>query len=302
MKKTQRLHFIFTLAIVSLSTLPFANMARAEKSDYFVNADYVQSHLDTLKIIDARGNKPYLKGHLLGAIAADWQSLSNMDGKSGDKQWGTLAENSVLEKQIQKLGLSSQDAIVVYSDAPNGWGEDGRVAWSLISAGLSNVKILDGGYPNWQHRNYSTSIIPSLFIKDSDFTISKRNDSLTINTRTLQDNYDTIKLIDTRTAEEFKGATNYGEARGGHLPGAINIPFNNVLNKDGTLKPEQEIEALLAKAGITKDSNIVTYCTAGIRSAHMALALKATGYKHVRNYDQSYYRWAALSYTKVNKN
>ncbi|WP_263078123.1 rhodanese-like domain-containing protein [Endozoicomonas sp. Mp262] len=299
MKNTHPFHFLFTLSLVSLLSLTFANTALAAKSDYFVSADFVQNHLDKLKIIDARGYKAYLKGHLPGAIVTDWQSLSNMDGNSGDKQWGTLAENGRLEKQIQKLGITNQDAIVVYSDTPNGWGEEGRIAWSLISAGFSNVKLLDGGYPNWQQKNYSTSLLPALFIKDSDFVINVRDNSLTINTSTLQENYTRITLIDTRTEEEFKGATNYGETRGGHLPGAINIPFNHLLNDDGTLKSGQEIETLMAKAGISKDSDIVTYCTAGIRSAHMLIALKAAGYRNVRNYDQSYYRWAALPYTRV---
>lgn len=286
----------FFLALWSVSSQSFALEKGTERDKYFVSAEYVNDNLDKLKIIDARDDKAYLLGHISGALVTSWQSLSNMDGKPGDKNWGTLAENKVLEKKIQALGLNSQDEIVVYSDTPKGWGEDGRLAWSLRAAGLDNVRILDGGYQYWKEKDYSTSIGMGLSsAPDSAFRISQRDNSLTLDTQTLQKNYSQYQLIDTRTEAEFKGAIQYGEARGGHLPGAVNIPFTRLLNKDGTLKSNQEIEAIMTEAGIRKDRPIVTYCTAGIRSAHMALALKAAGYQNVKNYDQSYYRWAALS-------
>lgn len=122
-----------------------------------------------------------------------------------------------------------------------------------------------------------------------------------ITTEELKKNYDQYKIIDVREKEEYDGATKYGEARGGHLPNAINITFNQLYNEDGTIKSSKEIEKILEKAGIKKDDRIVTYCTAGIRSAHMTLALENAGYKNVQNYDASFYEWAGDEVNKLEK-
>jgi len=110
-----------------------------------------------------------------------------------------------------------------------------------------------------------------------------------------------VKIIDTREEDEYSGATKFGEARGGHLPNAINIPFNKLYNEDGTIKSNEEIEKIMKENNIQKTDKIVTYCTAGIRSAHMDLVLKNAGYESVRNYDSSYYEWAADDNNEVVK-
>ena len=267
---TPWLYFVITF----LLSLAPVDAALAEKADYFVTASDLKDHPNSFKIIDARGYHTFLKGHIPGAIPADWQSLSNMEGSPGDEHWGTLANNSILTEKIQKLGLQKNDQIAVYSDTPEGWGEDGRIAWSLITAGFTNVRVLDGGYTNWSKQQYDTSVIPSLFTKKSVVTLSQRKTDLIIDTTELQQKYDQFLIIDTRTPEEFNGAMLYGEARGGHLPDAVNIPFTDLLNPDGTLRSAYDIHSIMEKKGIHKDSNIVTYCTAGIRSAHMAIVLK----------------------------
>jgi len=103
---------------------------------------------------------------------------------------------------------------------------------------------------------------------------------------------DDLVIIDVREKKEYEGATDFGEARGGHLPGAVNLTFNQFLNEDGTLKTATQIKAILDTNGINADDDIVTYCTAGIRSAHMQIVLTMLGYENVRNYDASFHEWA----------
>ena len=94
--------------------------------------------------------------------------------------------------------------------------------------------------------------------------------------------------------EEYDGETLYGEAKGGHLPGAIHIRYTDLFQKSGMLKSNAEITKMFEDAGITKDDKVVTYCTAGIRSGYMQLILEMCGFKNTQNYDESYYRWCAV--------
>ncbi len=103
------------------------------------------------------------------------------------------------------------------------------------------------------------------------------------------------KIIDTRTKKEFEGATSYGETKGGRIPGAVNIELNDMFDSYGKVKTKAEVEKIMDDAGISKDDEIITYCTAGIRSSYMFVVLKTYGYENVANYDESYYRWSAVN-------
>ena len=114
-----------------------------------------------------------------------------------------------------------------------------------------------------------------------------------IYTDALAADYANYKIVDVRADEEYEGQVLYGEAKGGHLPGAIHIRYTDLFNEDCTLKTNEEIIAMFEAAGLAKTDNIVTYCTAGIRSAYMQLILEMCGYENTWNYDESYYRWCA---------
>ncbi|MFK0572598.1 sulfurtransferase [Endozoicomonas sp.] len=289
-------HWHFLLIILAL--LPF-RLLQAAPQDYFISAETVASNLKHYLLIDAREYSTYLKGHIPGARSVQWQSLSDMNGKAGSETWGTVLNNQALEYQIQKHGLDSTDNIVVYADAHQGWGEDGRIAWSLRVAGLKNVRILDGGYTLWKSKGLKTTIIPTLFNIRSDYQITLRDTSSTIHTKAFYRDYAQFRVIDSRSPEEYLGKMDLGEYRKGHLPGAVNLPFQQLLTPGGVLKSFDEISQMLSDLDIHKTSPIVVYCTAGIRSAYWVMVLKAAGYTNVRNYTPSFYHWAALSYTPI---
>ena len=137
-------------------------------------------------------------------------------------------------------------------------------------------------------------------VKAAAFKISSIDTSLNVTTDYLSSNIDKVKIIDAREAEEYNGAVKYGEARGGHIPHAINITWTQLYNSDGTVKSQKDIEGILSAKGINKTDEIVTYCTKGIRSADMALILKMCGY-NAKNYDSSYYEWAGNNSLTVEK-
>ena len=292
-KYTRWYSFLALLLLLPLKPL------YALPEDYFISAETVASNLNNYLLIDAREHSEYLKGHIPGARSVQWQSLSDMNGEAGSETWATLLNNKELEHQIQQIGLGSTDNIVVYADAHRGWGEDGRIAWSLHVAGLKNVRILNGGYSHWKARGLKTTVIPTFFNTKSDYEITHRDSSSTIHTKALYRDYSQFRVIDSRSPEEFRGEINLGEQRKGHLPGAVSLPFQQLLTESGTLKSFDDINKMLSDLDIKKASPIVVYCTAGIRSAHMVLVLKAAGYTNVRNYTPSFYHWAALSYTPI---
>ncbi|WP_317316258.1 sulfurtransferase [Peptostreptococcus russellii] len=270
-----------------------------DNNDYFTSVDWLKKNMGKdVIILDARSDKDYAKGHIPGAINVAWQSLSKVSGKPGDKDWGTLLDPKELSAEFRKLGIKKDSKVVVYGNK-SAWGEDGRLVWSLKRAGI-DARILNGGYDLWTaDKLETTKAVPKP--EESDLLLTAVSPDANITTEELKKDYDQYKIIDVREKEEYDGATKYGEARGGHLPNAINITFNQLYNEDGTIKSSKEIEKILEKAGIKKDDRIVTYCTAGIRSAHMTLALENAGYKNVQNYDASFYEWAGDEVNKLEK-
>lgn len=259
-------------------------------NDYFVDIDWLALHIndENIVIIDGRDAKKYEKGHIPGAINVAWQSLANVKGKSGDKGWGVALNKDELSKKLGELGITKNSKIIAYADK-DGWGEDGRIVWELKTAGL-DAKMLDGGFDLWSKENREiTTEVP--VIESKTLNIESIDSKTTITTEDLHKNMDKYTIVDSRAKDEYDGATKYGEAIGGHIKGAISLPFNEVYNEDGTIKSEAELNKIFEQAGLRKDKPIVTYCTAGIRSAHLALILDMLGY-NAKNYDASYYEWA----------
>jgi thiosulfate/3-mercaptopyruvate sulfurtransferase len=223
-----------------------------------------------------------------------------MNGKPGDTNWGTLLPPDQLASKIGTLGISGEKTVVTYIDPP-GWGEDGRVAWTLKSAGVAKVMILEGGWKAWKSVGGEVSKEAAGTPKAVPFTIAAMDSSLNATTDWIKANRPNIKIVDSRSRKEYDGATDYGEARGGHLPQAINIPFENMFNKNGSLKSSQELTKLFTDAGLQPDNQIVTYCTKGIRSGYMALAMRMVGFGNARNYDASFYNWAGDKSLTVEK-
>lgn len=269
---------------------------------YMVTADWLQENIERedLLILDARGEDAHKKGHINGALPVMWQWFSNMEGGPGEPNWGTVLDAENLSKKLSEYGITKDKEIVVYTTSPNGWGEEGRIVWMLRRAGFENAKMLDGGYDYWSSNGYEISK-DKVEIVATNVEVEALDDKTNITTEELNNKLNQVVIIDVRDKAEYEGATKYGEARGGHIPGAINITFNEFLNTDGTLKTAEEIQIILDDNGIKKDDEIVTYCTAGIRSAHMQIVLDMMGYKNAKNYDASFYAWAGNEDLKVEK-
>ena len=262
---------------------------------YVVDAAYVKEHMgeEGVLLVDARGEDAAAKGTVEGAIAVIWQMFADVSsGVSGDPMWGTILPVEQLSEQLSATGISPDKEIILFAAAQNGWGDDGRILWELVAAGFPNVKMVDGGYDALVAAGCPT-VKGAAAYTPAEVTITSIDETHVINTDDLVANYDSYTIVDVRADEEWEGQVLYGEAAGGHLPGAIHVRYTDLFNDDCTLKSNDEILALFADAGITPDQAVVTYCTAGIRSAYMQLILEMCGFENTLNYDESYYRWCA---------
>lgn len=259
---------------------------------YIVDAAYVKENIENVVLVDARGDES--AETIKGAVAVMWQYFATCeDGVSGDENWGCILDTKRLSERLGEKGFDKDKEIVLFAASQNGWGDDGRIAWELIAAGYSKVKMVDGGFDALKDVGLETQKGGSE-PKPAEVTIDSIDETHVINTEELKANYDDYKVVDVRADEEYNGEILYGEANGGHLPGAIHIRFTDLFNADGMLKSNAEITAMFEDAGLSKDDQIVTYCTAGIRSGYMQLILEMCGFENSKNYDESFYRWSAV--------
>ena len=262
---------------------------------YIVNAQYVMDHMkdENVLIVDARGEDAAKGGTVEGAVAVIWQQFASVsDGAAGDPMWDTILDTDRLSAALSAAGISQDKEIILFATAQNGWGDDGRILWELVAVGFPNVKMVDGGYDALVAAGVPT-VKGAAAYTPADVTVTAIDETHVINADALVVDYDSFKVVDVRADEEYDGGTLYGEVKGGHLPGAIHIRFTDLFNEDCTLKSNDEISAMFEEAGIAKTDKIVTYCTAGIRSAYMQLILEMCGFENSMNYDESYYRWCA---------
>lgn len=268
------------------------------EDSYYISMEELNEDLDNenLIIIDARDNSTYSKGHIDGAINIIWQQLSDVSVNSDEKGFGVVLETNKLEEALQGFGINNDSEIVVYSNGSDGWGEDGRILWTLTTNGFDNVKVLDGTYKLWKSNDYPISK-EEVILEEGNVTLSKSDSDLVIDTDELEAVVasESAKIIDTREEKEYEGAVLYGETKGGHIPTSINVPMTSLFDKDGSVKTKEEVDAIMEEAGVSIDDEIITYCTAGIRSSHMLVILKSYGYENVKNYDESYYYWASVN-------
>jgi len=268
----------------------------AFEGKYIVNADYVKENKnnENVLLIDARGEEVAKEGTVEGAIAIKWQMLANVEGKPGDEMWGTVLPADKLSEKLSSFGMSMDKEIIIFGAAQNGWGDEGRILWELNMAGYENAKMVDGGYDALVKAGLDINKGASAPIS-SNVEVVELDNGHNINTDALYADYESFKVIDVRADEEYSGKTLYGEAKGGHLPNSISIKFTDLFNEDGLLKSNADIETMFNENGITKEDKVVTYCTAGIRSAYMQLVLEMCGFENTFNYDESYYRWCAVN-------
>ena len=264
-----------------------------------VDAEYLLSNRenDNLVVIDARGGM-LEEGALMydKATVVDWTDISLL-GEFGGEELGKLLSKENYQQIFAKLGIKEDSEVLVYGFTmpDQGFGDEGRILYTFNYAGFNNVKIIDGGFKQVEALGFNKKYNPSEDRIDvSDVVrVEGENNSNAIFTDellTLVGN-ENVQIIDTRLEVEYNGRVIYGENKAGHIPTAISIPFNSLVDKDGFIKSREELEKYFEDKGLDKNKLQITYCTTGVRASYVAVILTELGYK-VRNYEPSFARYA----------
>ena len=263
------------------------------RESLIVSAEWLKTNRGKVILIDSRPESLYSGGHIPGAVNAPWTYFANMNAKQGTEKWGVIWPAATMAKRIGALGVDGKKMVIAYCDA-GGWGQSGWTLWILRQAGVKNAKILEGGIGAWKKAGGQVTKTKNTN-KAVAFTIKQYVPNYTATTEWINNNIGKpgLVILDVRTEPEFLGKIRpFQEKRAGHLPGAINIPRESFLTADSHFKPAEEVQALLAQHGITPESEIVVYDTAGVRSAFVTMLLRYSGFVKSQSYDEGFQAWA----------
>lgn len=275
----------------TLDTTPYPNanllVTVDELATLLSTAGAAAASTGTLIVIDTRSAAAYAAGHIPGAIHMDHAELADANLN--------LKPVAQLEELLGSKGLVPDAKIVLYDDTITSWGSAGRVFWALEYLGCSDVHLLNGGWDKWSADGRVTEMVPNT-LQPSTF-IASMDTSIIIDKETIASRLgdDDFVLIDTRTDAEFIGWQLYGEAREGHISGAVHLPYKQSYRDDHTLVSYAKMKDYLDKRGISADKQIAAYCTAGIRSGFAYFLGRLMGYENFANYDASIWDWAAAA-------
>ena len=264
-----------------------------------VDAEYLLNNRtnNNIVVIDARGGM-LEEGSLMydKAIVVDWTDISLL-GEFGGEELGKLLSKENYQQIFSKVGITDESEVLVYGFTmpEQGFGDEARVLYTFSYAGFDNVKFIDGGYKQVEKLGFNKNYEPStdrIDVSDVVRSEATQNDKAIYTDELLSKIGNTdVQIIDTRLEVEYNGRVIYGENKAGHIPGAISLPFNSLVDSNGFLKSREELEKYVADKGLDKNKLQVTYCTTGVRASYVAVILEELGFK-VRNYEPSFARYA----------
>jgi len=273
-------------------------VSKYARPEALVSTQWVADHLNDPSIRIVESNEDVLlydTGHIPGAVKIDWVSDLN------DPLVRDYLDGERFAQLLSEKGIGPDTTVVFYGDKNNWWAT--YAFWVFQLFGHSKAKIMNGGRKKWvEEERPLVKEVPSY--PAPDYPVPERDD------RRIRAFRDEVRnhvarggaLVDVRSPAEYSGELLHmadypqeGALRGGHIPGARNIPWAKAANEDGTFKPVEELRELYEGKGISPEQEVIAYCRIGERSSHTWFVLTyLLGYPQVRNYDGSWTEWGNL--------
>ncbi len=259
-------------------------MNKNSDNQILATADYLASHLNDgdLRIVDARQGKGFDAAHIDGAVA--------LNGSSFLREDGDVIPPDSLVGLMSKLGIDKNTNVIVYDDGNSLFAT--RLWWVLNYYGHDRVKVLNGGLDNWVKQGFSVNN-HATEVSCSDFfpQIDKHQIATTSDVQAAISLPRQV-VLDVRGGEEWQRTEATPKSLPGHIPSAVHLGWSQLVDPQSMcFKPKNTLCELFEAQGIHPQDEIITYCYAGIRSAHTLFALKLAGFNKVRNYEGSWLAW-----------
>ncbi len=295
-------------------TLNTASQSVDLTAEHLVSANWLQREIENgnsnIRIVDMRGYvqvktdsggyqeadylgaiEDFRKEHIPGAIYLDWTSdIVDME----DLVPVQSAAPEALASRFGSCGIDNTTLVIAY-DAHPAMQFATRLWWLFRYLGNKNVRVLEGGWNEWLASGRPTtsdiSLFPPKFFSsqvDPKWRLSAQDVLQQLQTRN-----PSVRILDARDAEQFTGLVRRGP-RGGHIPGAVNIPREALFASPGKLRPVSELKDVFQSAGIKNPDEkpeIIAYCNGGVAATSVLFALSILGYSQLGNYDGSWNEW-----------
>jgi thiosulfate/3-mercaptopyruvate sulfurtransferase len=281
-----------------MSQTPIGDRGYAQP-EVLVDTQWVAQHGSDpgVRIVESNEDQlVYPSGHVPGAVEIDWTRDLN------DQIRRDYVGGEGFAELCGRLGITPETTVVFYGDRNNWWAA--YAYWVFQLFGHSRARLMDGGRIKWKQEGREMDRdVPEYPV--AGYPVPERDDTaIRAYRRDVEAHLETGgAMVDVRSPEEYSGVRlhmpdypNEGALRGGHIPGARNVPWSRAVNEDGTFKTAGELGAIyLEEQGLSRQDDVVAYCRIGERSSHTWFVLtRLLGFARVRNYDGSWTEWGNL--------
>ncbi len=281
-------------------------MSNYANPEVLADTNWVAAHANdpNVRVVEVDvDTKAYNEGHVPGAVAWDWNT------QLSDNVRRDILPKDQFEKLMTASGIAPDTTVVLYGDSNNWFAA--WALWQMKLYGHKDVRIMDGGRKKWIAEGRELQIEPvTAKAAAKPYKAADADNSLRAFLPQVQEaqRAGNAVLIDVRGPQEFTGEILAPPGlpetcqRGGHIPGARNVPWSKACNDDGTFKSFEELQQLYGNEGAKGDGLEIAYCRIGERSSHTWFVLKyLLGHNKVLNYDGSWTEWGNLVGAPVEK-